>query len=259
MEKWEGKTAIVTGASSGIGNALTHDLVKHGINVVALARRMDRLETLKEQLKNEKGKVIPIKCDVSDKASIDAAFEQIEREVGTVHILVNNAGVAQLKMIFSEDESTEQTIINTINTNLVGLVLVTRKSYRLMRQNGEHGIIINIGSVVGHSSMYSPHSTNVYRSTKHAVRAVSDSMRHELVKLNYLKIRVCEISPGAVETEIFETGGWKVRNSDKSFVKSGIIPMLKSEDVSRTILFMLELPYDVNVTEMIVKPVGEKF
>jgi len=134
MEKWEGKTAIVTGASAGIGDAIARDLVKHGINVVALARRMDRLELLKEQLKAEKGKVIPVKCNVSDKASIDAAFEQIEKEVGTVQILVNNAGIAQMKMIFGDDESIEETIANTINTNFLGLVRVSRKAYKLMKQ-----------------------------------------------------------------------------------------------------------------------------
>jgi NADP-dependent 3-hydroxy acid dehydrogenase YdfG len=68
-----------------------------------------------------------------------------------------------------------------------------------------------------------------------------------------------EISPGAVETEIFEAGGWSAPNTEESLVESDAFPMLKSADVSRTVLFMLELPYDVNVTEMIVKPVGEKF
>jgi NADP-dependent 3-hydroxy acid dehydrogenase YdfG len=154
MEKWEGKTAIVTGASSGIGDAIARDLVKHGINVVALARRMDRLETLKEQLKDQKGKLIPIKCDVSDKASIDAAFEQIENEVGTVQILVNNAGIAHLKMIFGDDESVEETIANTINTNFLGLVRVSRKAYKLMKKSDDYGIIINIGSVAGHNASF---------------------------------------------------------------------------------------------------------
>jgi len=162
MEKWSGKTAVVTGASAGIGDAIVRDFVKYGINVVALARRLERLETLKEQLKDEKGKVIHVKCDVSDKASIDTAFDEIEKLVGTFHILVNNAGIAIQKSMLGEEDSIEQTIINTINTNLLGLVLVTRRSYKLMQKNGEHGMIINIGSVAGHSSMYTPYFTNVY-------------------------------------------------------------------------------------------------
>lgn len=74
-----------------------------------------------------------------------------------------------------------------------------------------------------------------------------------------MNIFIQEISPGAVETEIFEVGGWSAPNTEEPLVESGAMPMLKSADVSKTVLFMLELPYDVNVTEMIVKPVGEKF
>jgi len=151
MEKWEGKTAIVTGASAGIGDAIVRDLVKYGINVVALARRLERLETLKEQLKDEKGKVIPIKCDVSDKASIDAAFAEIEKEVGDVQILVNNAGVCIMHGLFTDTDETDDVIVNTINTNFLGLVRVARKSYKLMKKTDDYGIIINIGSIAGHS------------------------------------------------------------------------------------------------------------
>ena len=126
MEKWEGKTAIVTGASSGIGDAIVRDLVKHGINVVALARRMVRLQKLRDQLRNEKGKIFPIKCDVSDKESIDAAFEQIEDRIGKIHILVNNAGICNTNEIFDNSRKTDELIANTINTNFLGLVRVTR-------------------------------------------------------------------------------------------------------------------------------------
>ena len=152
MEKWEGKTAIVTGASAGIGDAVVRDLVKYGINVVALARRLERLEKLKEQLKDAKGKVIPIKCDVSDKASIDTAFEQIEKEVGSVQILVNNAGVCIMHGLFTDtDKETDDVLVNTINTNFLGLVRMSRKGYKLMKKTDDYGIIINIGSIAGHS------------------------------------------------------------------------------------------------------------
>jgi len=191
MEKWSGKTAIVTGASAGIGDAIVRDLVKYGINVVALARRMERLETLKDQLKDEAGKVIPIKCDVSDKASIDAAFEQIEKEVGTIQILVNNAGIALMHGMFGDDdETTDEIISSTINTNFLGLVRVARKGYKLMKKSDDYGIIINIGSVAGHNASFE-YTINVYPGTKFAVRAVTESMRQELNKLKDTKIRVC--------------------------------------------------------------------
>jgi NADP+-dependent farnesol dehydrogenase len=93
MEKWQGKIAVVTGASAGIGAAIVKELSKAGINVIALARRAERLESLKKELENEPGKVTAIGCDVSDRKSVEKAFEEIEKNFGVVHILVNNAGV----------------------------------------------------------------------------------------------------------------------------------------------------------------------
>jgi NADP-dependent 3-hydroxy acid dehydrogenase YdfG len=91
------------------------------------------------------------------------------------------------------------------------------------------------------------------------VRAVTESIRHEMIKNGNLKVRICEICPGAVDTEIFAAGGWTKDSKDKSFLKEMDMPALKDSDVSQTVMFMLMLPYSVNVTEMIVKPVGEKF
>ncbi|CAG9800074.1 unnamed protein product [Chironomus riparius] len=257
MEKWSGKTAIVTGASAGIGDAIVRDFVKHGINVVAMARRMDRLESLRDQLKDEAGKVIPIKCDVADKASIDAAFEKIEKEVGTIQILVNNAGICLMADIFGEDDDkTDEIFTSTININFLGLVRVARKSFKLIKKSEDYGIIINIGSVFGHISS-SDYALNVYPGTKHAVRAVTESMRQELNKLKNSKIRVCELCPGAVITEI----GRDSFNTPemKALIESGTIPILKSCHISQTVMFILITPYEVNITEMIVKPVGEKY
>ncbi|CAG9800071.1 unnamed protein product [Chironomus riparius] len=256
MEKWSGKTAIVTGASSGIGETIVRDLVKNGINVFALARRMDRLESLREQLKDETGKVIPIKCDVSDKASIDAAFEEIEKEVESIQILVNNAGICLIKELFGDDDDkTDEVIANTVNLNFLGLVRVARKGYKLMKKSEDYGIIINIGSVMGHSAA-ADYPLNVYPGTKFAVRAVTESMRQELNKLKDVKVRVCEISPGGVYTEIGDKCLYTPQM--KELIDTGVIPMLKGSDISQTVMFMLMTPYEVNITEMIVKPVGEK-
>jgi NADP+-dependent farnesol dehydrogenase len=95
MEKWRGKTAIVTGASSGIGAAIVRDLSRAGINVIALARRTERLESLKSELENEAGKVTAIGCDVSNRKSVEEAFKTIEGSFESVNILVNNAGIVR--------------------------------------------------------------------------------------------------------------------------------------------------------------------
>ena len=93
MEKWVGKTAVVTGASAGIGAAIVRDLANAGVNVVALARRIEKLETLKIELEGAPGKVTIVGCDVSDKTSVETAFTAIEASFQTIHILINNAGI----------------------------------------------------------------------------------------------------------------------------------------------------------------------
>lgn len=98
MEKWRGKTAIVTGASAGIGAQIVRDLAKAGINVIALARRFERLDALKKELANlvkVTGKVTTLACDVSNQDSVEMTFSLIEQTLGPIHILVNNAGVAR--------------------------------------------------------------------------------------------------------------------------------------------------------------------
>lgn len=95
MEKWIGKNAVVTGASAGIGAAIVRDLANAGINVAALARRLEKLDALKEELKNAPGKVISVACDVSNKESVELAFQSIEKSFGTIQILVNNAGIVR--------------------------------------------------------------------------------------------------------------------------------------------------------------------
>lgn len=93
MEKWQGKTAVVTGASAGIGAAIVRDFAKAGINVIALARRVDKLEILRDELKSAAGKVSVLKCDVCNKQSVEEAFKSIEKSHGDIQILINNAGV----------------------------------------------------------------------------------------------------------------------------------------------------------------------
>lgn len=96
MDRWEGKIALVTGASSGIGAAITQELAKSGVKVFALARRIIKLEQLKQNTKNIKGEIIPLKADISQEKDIVAAFKTIKKKFGTIHILVNNAGISRV-------------------------------------------------------------------------------------------------------------------------------------------------------------------
>jgi len=252
MEKWKGKNAVVTGASAGIGEEIVRDFAKEGINVVALARRVEKLESLKEELKNAPGKVIAVACDVSDKESVVSAFKSIEEIFGTIHILVNNAGVIRDVMVFDNDDDMEaiDKIEEVIQTNLTGLVHCSRKAFRLMEKSDDYGIIINIGSITGFYIPNAGVNYNVYPGTKHAVRATTEVMRQELVKKNNKKIRVAEISPGLVVSELREAAG---------LPKHKIPEFLRAADVSQAVTFLLMTPHSVNITEIIIKPTGEKF
>lgn len=198
MDKWLGKNAVVTGASAGIGAAIAVSLAKAGVNVIGLARRKDQVEALADQIKGAKGKIQALVCDVSDPKSVDVAFEWIEKNIGTVNIWINNAGIWRYNKLTS-DELKDKEIIDTINTNFTGLVLCSRKAVKLMEKNGEPGYIINVNSIAGQTTAFAMRAeygmmaecgTNVYSSSKHAVTNVTEVLRLELALKPNNAIRV---------------------------------------------------------------------
>lgn len=249
MEKWEGKIAVVTGASSGIGEAIVKDLAKNGLTVIGLARRSEKVEEISREFPN----VSAIKCDVSELASIKSAFQEIEQKFSFIHILINNAGISMYdKVLDSSDEVTEK-LNKVIDTNLTGLVHCTREGVRLMKKSNDYGIVINVGSILDTVIPF-PNMSSIYSATKHAVRAFTETIRQELIVSNIDKIRVANVSPGVVKTNIGHAGGRK--NADVFYDN---LSHLQSEDISQGIIYMLSTPTNVNVTQITIKPVGERF
>lgn len=165
MEKWIGKVAVVTGASAGIGEAIVVDLAKAGIHVIGLARRSEKVEAIANKVGSTTGRIHARQCDVSDLESVKEAFKWIEEMFGSIHILVNNAGTAFKMQILDESDVTDK--LNTvINTNFTGLVHCTREAVRLIKKSDDFGMVVNIGSVVGHSIPFRPNSFNIYAPTK---------------------------------------------------------------------------------------------
>lgn len=239
----EGQTALITGASSGIGKACAELFALRKVNLVLGARRIERLEALKEKLSSQYGikvKVFPL--DVQDSNQVDALFSHLQKEHIAVDILINNAGLA-----LSTDKMQEGNISNwdtMIDTNIKGLLYMTRAALPSMIKKNQ-GHIVNIGSTAGHTTYP---GGNIYSATKHAVRAISESLRIDLLGS---KIRVSEIDPGAVHTEFSE-----VRWNDKEKAKKlyeGFIP-LSGEDIADAILYCLTRPLHVNVSEIIIFP-----
>lgn len=184
MERWVGKVAVVTGASSGIGAAIAVDLVKAGMIVVGLARRNDRVITLRDSIPGEaKHNLHAFHCDVSIDASVVAAFEWIAAEFGAIHVLVNNAGIFKPFSIF--DEESEKIMKQMLQTNVWGLVLCTKKAIEIMKREkvvGAH--IINMNSYGGHKVFANKRKNkplfNLYPSTKYAVTALTEVLRQEV-------------------------------------------------------------------------------
>jgi NADP+-dependent farnesol dehydrogenase len=254
MEKWNGKVAVVTGASSGIGAAIVKDLAAHGLIVVGLARRVEKVEEIAEKTKNVSGKIFARKCDVSNEDSMKETFKWIEETFGSIQILINNAAILANGKILDQGDETTEKLNSIINTNFTGLVHCTREAFRLMQKSDEFGMIININSVLGHSIPFSPARLNLYPPTKYALTAVSEVLRQELIAQNNGKIRVSNLSPGSVKTEIVVVGGL-AENKEQFFDAH---PHLQPEDVAHSVRFLLETPTSVNITQLTIKPVGEK-
>jgi NADP+-dependent farnesol dehydrogenase len=240
MEKWLGKVAVVTGASSGIGAAIIKDLANHGLTVIGLARRSERVEEISKEFG---GKIIARKCDVSDQASLKAAFKWIEENYSEINIFINNAGLLhKLSVLDSSDDATDK-INSVISTNFTGAVHCAREAIRLMRKSNDYSMIINMNSIAGHSVYSNLHISNVYSPTKHALTAFSEILRQELVASGSEKIRVSNLSPGVVRTEIMVRG--EAFKSDEDYDS---VAHIKSEDISSGVLYLLSTPYNVNVT-----------
>lgn len=251
MEKWIGKVAVVTGASAGIGEAIIKDLAAAGMIVIGLARRSEKVDEIAKTLGKTPGKIHSRACDVSDLESVKQAFKWIEETFESISILVNNAGVAYKMQILDKADISEK-LNAVVNTNFTGLVHCSREGFRLIEKSDDYGMIINVGSVVGHSIPFRENSLNVYAPSKYAVTAVSDVLRHELVNQGNSKIRISNLSPGGVVTEMSTPAGV---NAAEFFENK---PILQAENVAQTVRFLLETPYSVNITQLTVKAVGER-
>jgi len=246
MAKLEGKVAVVTGASSGIGEATAEALAAEGASVAAAARRKDRLDGLAQRIEDNGGRVLTVECDVTDEEQAHELIRQTERELGRVDILVNNAGVMLLSRI---DKSLSDEWRQMFDVNVLGLLYTTDAALEVMKRQSS-GHIVNISSVAGRRS--GP-LTGTYSGTKYAVNAISEALRKEHVDDG---VRVTVIEPGAVVTELTE------HISDEE-AKSGIEGMigqfdpLQKEDIAGAIAYAVTQPDRVNVDEILIMPAGQ--
>ena len=234
------KTALITGASSGIGRATAIALAKAGFSLVLCGRRQERLDELKNKL-STLGRMHTLNFDVRDKKAVFEAIESLPSDIRAIDVLINNAGNAHgLDPIQSGSIDDWEAMIDI---NVKGLLYVSKAIIPEMLHR-ESGHIINVGSTAG-KEVYP--NGNVYCASKHAVDALNQSMR---IDLNGKGIRVGAINPGMVETE-FSKVRFKDDDARAEKVYQGF-QALKAEDVADIITFMVTRPYHVNIADLTV-------
>jgi len=258
MERWRGRSALVTGASAGIGYAVAKDLAEHGLTVFACARNIAKLEELAKTVAGGKGngKIYPVKCDLTKEPEILQLFKTIEEKTKHVDILVNNAGFASPDdLLTGRTEKWRE----MLDLNVLGLSICAREALRLMDKNKiNDGHIINVNSMGGHAIFANFPSSHWYGSTKHMVTALSKALNAEL-RAKKTKIRVTNLSPGSVETEFASTMiGGAANNeipADMAAVASALqIQNLTAKDISNGVLYVLGAPAHVAIHELIIAP-----
>ncbi|KAK2172523.1 hypothetical protein NP493_955g00036 [Ridgeia piscesae] len=200
MERWAGRVALVTGASSGIGAAIALALLNRDMKVVGCARNVDNVQALSSKMREgSKGSLTVVHCDLRNHDDITSMFEQIRSEFGILHLCVNAAGLSKDAPLLSGDTDSWKEMLDV---NVLAVSICTREAVTLMRDSGvDDGHIFNVCSMAGHRPLNNK-MNSFYGATKYAVRALTEGVRAELRGLKS-HIRVTEISPGLVETEFF--------------------------------------------------------
>lgn len=241
------KIALITGATSGIGEACAHTFAQQGYHLILLARRTELLEKLAHHLADKYAiEVKKIQADVRDKENINYVLETLPQSWKNVDVLVNNAGLSQgLDPIEKGDTDDWDTMIDT---NIKGLLYVTKVVSNWMVSQ-KKGHIINIGSIAG-KEVYP--NGNVYCATKHAVDALNKAMRIDLLPHG---IKVTGIHPGAVETE-FSLVRFKGDEGRAKKVYDGFNPLV-AQDIAEAIWFAVSRPAHVNINDMLIMPTAQ--
>ena len=238
------KIALVTGATSGIGEATAILLAENGYNLIVTGRRRERLHVLQQTIQtNSDSKVLPLCFDIRNREQLTRCIESIDHSWKNVDVLINNAGLAAGSA--SIDQADVDDWEQMIDTNIKGLLYLTRLITPGMIKRGR-GHIVNLSSIAGKDPY--PGGT-VYCGTKHAVQAISQAMRIELAPFD---IRVTTVAPGAVDTE-FSLVRFKGDATRARKVYEGFTPLF-ARDVAETILFAVSRPAYVNIDDILIMP-----
>ncbi len=236
-----GRVAVITGASSGIGEATARALHAAGLAVALLARRADRIEAVAAELGE---RAIAVQADVTDRDSMLAAATRVRAELGAADVLVNNAGVMLLGPF---DTGQREDWRRMVETNLLGAMTATEVFLEQLR-SGEGGDLVNISSVAGRTARV---GNAVYAATKWGMNGWSESLRQQLQP----DVRVILVEPGAVATELTDhITHEQTREATQAFVRDLAI---RPEDIADVIAFAVSRPRRVAINEILVRPTAQ--
>ncbi len=242
----EGKVVVITGASSGLGEATARLLVAQGASVVLGARRMDRLQALAKERAEGGGKALAVATDVTHYDQVKRLVDAAVQTYGRIDVMLNNAGLmphSPLERLKIEDWD------RTIDVNIKGVLYGIAAALPYMKAQ-KSGHFINVSSVAGHKVR--PPGT-VYAATKHAVRALSEGLRIEVKPYN---IRTTVISPGAVATELPDS----ITEPDiAANVRKSYESAIPADSFARAVAFAMSQPEDVDVNEILFRPTSQEF
>lgn len=247
IERWSGRIAIVTGASSGIGEGIARALSRIGMKVALVARRRERLEALAAELGGSGAAIVACEGNVADEADVQRIFETIRARWGTVDVLVNNAGTGAMSTL---EQGTMEDWRETLNVNVAAPALCAQEALRGMHDKAE-AQIVNIGSIYGHRDQVPNFA--FYQASKHAVRALTNTLRAELAAKG-TRVRVGMISPGLVATGFRERATHGAFSYDSYFEK---FQPLMPGDIADAVLYMLSTPPHVQVQDILLSPLGQ--
>lgn len=248
MERWRGRVALVTGASSGIGRATAARLAREGMRVAVAARREDRLGALAAELSAEGAEVLAQPADLRDERSIERLFEAVRARFGGVDVLVNDAGLGHAAPLTSGETELWREMLEV---NVLALCICTREAVRDMRARGDDGHVIHVSSMAAHRV---PPGSGVYSATKYAVRSLTEGLRQELRELGS-RVRVTAISPGFVETEFAARYHKSEEAARETYSRHRV---LEDADVAESIAWVLSAPPHMQVHDVLMRPTEQQ-
>lgn len=244
--RWKDKIALVTGATTGIGEAVAYGLADLGFITLIAGRRTGQLDRVAGNIAAKGARVMSYPCDIGDSAAIAGMFAKIRSDVGGLDVLINNAGVGYQGSIANFDTADLRQVLDV---NVLGTAVCIREALALLG-NRPDTAIITISSLAGHRVPAGGYG--LYAASKHAVRAIMEALRMELIALGS-PTKVASISPGTVATEFHRLFA---RSHDDPTDALGF-ERLTAQDIADVVVHLLSAPSHVQINDVLIRPVGQ--